>query len=210
MSSTLPLEVVEYVIDKAQDDVKVLRNLSITCHGLLARCRYHLFRTVNCKSRQELHILCDLLVPRPYLCSLVHSIVVCAIPGPPHHLTLLEIIPVPLLSLLPNLQGWTLSTEGLEHETPKWSSFSNWTLCCLQRYSLTVRTLRISSVHFRTCSELARLVIAFNGLLDLHCTDIHFEREGDVSEPLKKRLSSQLNLNRLSVSNPDPHENVRY
>ena len=201
----LPLEIVENVIDNAQDDVPCLRNLSLTCHDLLPRTRYHLFRTVSFKSIMELDGLCSFLKSNPCLRSLVHFVVARSVPGQPHRLTLLEILAVPLLSLLPNLQGWTLSTVGLEHEPRKWSSFSNRTLAGLRHYSSGIRVLRISSVHFQTCSEFVRLLAAFRALRNLSCTDVHFEREKDidVSDPLKKRLSSQLSLHRLSASPSD-------
>ncbi len=109
--ATLPVEVEEGIIDKLHYHVDALRNCALTCRRWQPRTRYHLFAAIRVRMRDELFSLCTSLSQSPHLRPLVRSLTFHAKLGrdDPELATLFQMVPVPLLTSLPNLVCWKFS-----------------------------------------------------------------------------------------------------
>ncbi|TBU33301.1 hypothetical protein BD311DRAFT_622852, partial [Dichomitus squalens] len=69
MHPSLPMEVLERVIDYCSGIPYTLCNLTLTCRQLLPRSRYHLFASIMIKGAdlERLYSFCDVLNAQPKL-----------------------------------------------------------------------------------------------------------------------------------------------
>ncbi|KAI0696141.1 hypothetical protein C8T65DRAFT_698498 [Cerioporus squamosus] len=167
----VPLEVAENIIDQLSEDVRSLRSCSLTCRGWLPRARYHLVASICVRSREDLYSICDYFRFHPCMATFVQNLSISPIGGEEAH-SLLETIPVALLSRLPKLRSYGIL--GAYALTVRAISFHATTLIhiktCLHVEELTLQLLR-----FRTTAELARLLIALPRLRRLDCSQLHFK-----------------------------------
>ncbi|TBU30063.1 hypothetical protein BD309DRAFT_992952 [Dichomitus squalens] len=83
MRCSLPMEIIEHVVDMLHLDVRVLRMLSLTCRDLLPRSRFHLFYSIECVPiLREVDALCSFLDGSPELADQVHIVTVRPDPRP--------------------------------------------------------------------------------------------------------------------------------
>ena len=82
------------------------------------------------------------------------------------------VVPVPLLTKLPNLCRFELSQI---HYKPS-LSLSRLTLCAFHKYSAPVRHLELDGVTFSTIEDLMRYLSAFPNLSHLECYGIRLEK----------------------------------
>ncbi|KAI0747378.1 hypothetical protein C8Q74DRAFT_514431 [Fomes fomentarius] len=111
--ATLPVEVEERIIDKLQYDIRALRRCALTSRRWLPRTRYHLFAAIRVTTKDELFSLCTSLSQSPHLLPLVRSLTFRAklFDDKNDHepAFLFQMVPVPLLTSLPNLVCWKFS-----------------------------------------------------------------------------------------------------
>ncbi|KAI0758782.1 hypothetical protein C8Q74DRAFT_1372701 [Fomes fomentarius] len=107
--SMFPPEIKDRIIDHLHGDVKTLRQCALTCSEWLPRSRCNLFVAVWVVTRKQLFSLCSAITEYTYLRPLVHSVTLEVRPSRPESRYLIETIPIPLLTLLPNLTCWSLS-----------------------------------------------------------------------------------------------------
>ena len=107
----LPIEVSEAVIDEASDDTESLRNLSLTCSAFLPRSRYHLFSSICIQTVEQMESSRDFLDMHPWVLPLVNRVAL-SIKVPDSYsrpnIRVLDVVPVDILTRLPNLFMWTI------------------------------------------------------------------------------------------------------
>ncbi|KAI0713014.1 hypothetical protein C8T65DRAFT_163967 [Cerioporus squamosus] len=166
----VPLEVEENIIDQLSRDVESLRSCALTCHGWFPRARCHLVASIRVRSREDLYSICDYFSFNPRMATLVRNLSV--LPGKDEEaLSLLETIPVALLSRLPKLRSYGI--RGPYALTGRAISFHATTLIHIKT-CLHVEELTLQWLDFRTTAELARLLIALPRLRRLNCMDLRF------------------------------------
>ena len=99
MHPSLPMEILERVVDYCSGIPYTLCNLSLTCRQLLPRTRYHLFASIMIKGAdlQRLYLFYDALNVHPKLGSLIRSVTFVVNTGMSERRvqpSLLEIVPV--------------------------------------------------------------------------------------------------------------------
>ncbi|TFK80335.1 hypothetical protein K466DRAFT_447106, partial [Polyporus arcularius HHB13444] len=104
--SHIPLEVAEKIIDLLRRDVRLLRSCALICRGWHPRARCHLMTSIRVQSRDELFSICDYFDSNALLASLVRSLSVAPVDA--GSLSLLEVVPVRLVSRLPNLHRYVM------------------------------------------------------------------------------------------------------
>ena len=177
----LPPEIVEYIVDCLCNDVATLRSCTLTCRTVHIRSRHHLFYSIGIDSNIRVpHSLSVLLIEKPALRSLIHSVTVILSskksksPGNILHETALIV----LLPYLPNLNEWQFRFDSSESRTLSTLGFRPIALACMREYrslkalhlsrcaitfadlsrileSLTLRTLDIARVAIKVPSALA-------------------------------------------------------
>ena len=177
----LPPEIVEYIVDCLCNDVATLRSCTLTCRTVHIRSRHHLFYSIGIDSDIRVpHSLSVLLVEKPALRSLIHSVTVI-LSSKKNKLprnTLHEAALIILLPYLPNLNEWQFRFDGGESGTLPTLGFQAIALACMRGYrslkalhlsrcvitlsdlsrileSLTLRTLDIARVAIKVPSALA-------------------------------------------------------
>ncbi|KAI0758776.1 hypothetical protein C8Q74DRAFT_1372698 [Fomes fomentarius] len=111
--STFPAEIKDLIIDQLHGDVETLRQCALTCSGWLRRSRYNLYFSVRVRRREQLFSLCSAITQYIHLRPFVRSVNLDPVApedgGPAgESLYLIEIVPISLLTLLPNLRRWSL------------------------------------------------------------------------------------------------------
>lgn len=176
----LPLEVLEAVIDQARDDTATLHHLSVICRAFLPRVRYHLFSYILIQTVQQVESFRDFLDSCPWVLPLAQNISLStflSIDNAIPNIRLLDVVPVHLLSRLPNLRTWKMGLRGSESgpETVTASlSFNRLTLSCYQRYGSGIRNLEIAHIPFQDLSDFIGLVSVFTCLESLTCSRIGY------------------------------------
>ncbi|EJF60611.1 hypothetical protein DICSQDRAFT_62682 [Dichomitus squalens LYAD-421 SS1] len=108
MRCSLPMEIIEHVVDMLHLDVRVLRILSLTCRDLLPRSRFHLFYSIKfVPILREVDALCSFLDGSPELADQVHIVTVRPDPRPAAGMFLAG-----LLRKLPRLRHCKLLVGG--------------------------------------------------------------------------------------------------
>ncbi len=228
--STFPPEIKDLIIDQLHGDVRTLRQCALTCSGWLRRSRYNLYFSVEVSTREQVLSLCSAITQYTYLRPLVRSVTLY--PDQPEDggpagesRYLLEIIPVPLLTLLPNLRHWSL--EGMVFRQPKkteevtvnmeghggqegtiggqeWvgaaTPCDRMSLACLRRHSTTIQELTLCHLSFPTSMDCARLLLSFPALRSLQCNGISVEKSRMIPDAWMNRAASGVLIRSLSVS----------
>ena len=198
------VEIVEMIVDQLSDDVPSLRNVALVCRRLLPRARYNLFVDIGVRSKEQMNTLREFLDDKPYICPLVRCVTVSTTDGEPNQFTLLETIPDPLLTRLPNLRRWRVTNQSLDFRGQHWLSLNHSTLASLRKYTANISHLSINALSFSSCMDFVRFVSAFSGLRSLVCEEINVKREaaGPALATTYERLTNQCHLARLIVSHP--------
>ncbi|KAI1792367.1 hypothetical protein LXA43DRAFT_337381 [Ganoderma leucocontextum] len=155
----LPIDVFEEVVDQASDDTASLRQLSLTCSAFRPRARYHLFSGIVIKTVEQLEGSGEFLDSHPWLPPLIQRVDLRIVfrdnnrPRYPDHL--LDVVPVHLLSRLPNLCSWSI--VGLGNQL----SLHCLTISCYRKYSVGIHNLSSclassSWVTYRTSRDSSR------------------------------------------------------
>ena len=104
---SLPLEVIEEVIDLFHSNVSVLREFALSCRALLPRSRYHIFFAIRIQpTQQDVDSLCNIFHANPHLADLVHIVTVYFPHGsrPAKSKKLVEVFPAKLIRGFPRLR----------------------------------------------------------------------------------------------------------
>ena len=173
-----------------------------------------LYRNIHLHRPQQLHLLYDALVSKPWLRPLVHFITID--PTYESHI-LLYMVHASLYSLLPSLHGLSFQhspgwqdRRRLSRSTDTYSAnrlfsrsrigitYHNRALMALRKCANHVKELHICSFRFQTGADFMNLVSAFPQLEDLRCVGIgarhHHENYAD-----KPSIKLPSNLRRLEV-----------
>ncbi|KAI0741077.1 WD40-repeat-containing domain protein [Earliella scabrosa] len=220
MSPSLPLEILELIVDFSQHDIDALQRIGRTCKALVARTRVHLFRVIRLQSHRQLEALLKVLHRNPALKLLVHHVVVELNPyaflEPPTDYTPINLAPIRLLHQreLPNIQNWTFSEANISPPPGRYRgalvNVAPISLRCFARYA-SIWALHLESLRFSSCANFLRLLEAFPALLSLNCVNIHFEKRGAGCDLIRGRSSSRSQLQRLAVfATKGPTSNVEY
>ena len=205
-----PIEVFETVIDVTSDNPASLRLLSLTCRAFLPRSRYHLFNCIVIRSVEQMESSSELLDSRPWLPPLVQKVILSVQflqDSSIRNLRLLDVVPVYLISHLPNLQSWTMKTT--KHEcalsNPHWLSFHRSAFWLYNKYGGHIKNLELNKVFMENISEFTGLLSAFTGVHTLTCVHITFRTRKNPASlytpgSMTNTLSRPLNLDRLIVS----------
>ena len=211
----LPIDVFEVVIDQASDHVASLRQLSLICTAFQPRARYHLFSSISIRNVDEMHSAPEFLDTHAWLPSLIRKVSLS--PGPlpgdhwrhVHNAPLLDIVPLHVISRLPNLCTWKLELVGspLTNGGP-WLSFHRSALSCYRRYGGRIRNLELSCLPFDDVSDFTGLVSAFTGIQSVTCSYLRF-RVGEETKRFVYRSGSNVlaqsrQITHLHVSAFDP------
>ncbi len=153
----IPLEVAENIIDYLGEDVWSLRSCALTCRGWNRHARYHLVASIRVQSREDLYSIHDYFASNPRMASFVRRLSMSPHVEYKKPRCLLEVLPVDLLKLLPNLRSYCIFG-------PEWYSFypiafHSTTFIRIKTY-LHVEELHLQELRFRTGAELARVLIA--------------------------------------------------
>ncbi|KAI1782618.1 WD40-repeat-containing domain protein [Ganoderma leucocontextum] len=172
-----PIEIFEAVIDQASDDTASLRHLSLTCHAFLLRARYHLFSSILLQTPKRAESFSKFLDSHPWVLPLVRDLVhstFVPISGSRPTVRMLNVIPLHLLSRLPNLRMWEMGMAGIERRlvAGAWLSCHGSALSSYQSYSSNVRNLELVYVPFEHISDFIGLVSAFTSIHNLTCSCI--------------------------------------
>ena len=199
MAFALPLEVEENIIDHLHDHTSTLLDCSMVCKSWIPRARFHLFRSISIRYKDELDEICNFLDANPSLRSLVRTVTLSGIDFCQPEL--FEVAPIVLLPKLPHVHQWEFVPSRQRHSRGHMPVlFRSMALHCFSAY-LSLRKLRLATITFLRCAELGRLLLACTSLDELECVDMGLQRnEPDVCPMLKRRLMSRLHISRLSVS----------
>ena len=181
----------EAVIDQAGDDVAFLRDLSLICHALLPRARYHLFATILIKTVPKMKSSIEFLDSCPWVLPLVRNIslsISLSKGDTISDIRALDVVPVYFLSRLPNLRAWEMGLNGFEGIWKRELAdllLHRSALSCYQRYGSCIRSLELASTPFQLFSHFTGLVLSFTRLESLTCSRIWFRtRHGHGVSPL--------------------------
>ena len=106
---TLPVEVIEGVVDQSADDPSTLKSFSLLCHALFPRARRNLFRDhIVFTSRSHLSAFYSFLDAHPEYQSLIHAIAFY-VSNEADVSFMEEVVPIPLLFQLSNLDSWRIT-----------------------------------------------------------------------------------------------------
>ena len=192
MRCSLPVEIIEHVIDMLDFDVRVLRTLALTCRDLRPRARFHLFHSIRFEPISgNVDALCSFLCTHPELAHQVQAVTVQSYAPP-----ITGIFPATLFRKLPRLRQCKLLVEAnAQWETPL--SFHPGTLAFV-RTTLYIQELDVHSFYFTSPAEVGRLIASFPALRRLGCSDIR-TRYPSIRRPLV-RHRPQCQIQNMSVS----------
>ena len=214
------IEVFETVIDEASDNSASLRSLSLTCREFLPRSRYHLFSCIVIQSVEQMESSSDLLDACPWLPLLVRKVVL-SVQNPDDVLSwvlvledntipnvrLLDVVPVRLLSRLPNVRAWKMEMKAYEYYPEKgpWLSLHRSALWRYQKYGGCIRNLELTGVIMEDMSDFMGLLSAFTSIGSLTCSGIGFRRRKESNSlydsiSARNMLARSLKLENLVVS----------
>ncbi len=228
--ATLPLEVEERIIDKLHYHIYALQNCALTCRRWQPRTRYHLFAAIRVRKKDELFSLYTLLSQSPHLLPLVRSLTFRA---KLFHESvdiddrepafLFQMVPVPLLTSLPNLVCWKFSGRIKRIPGPTWRpgpvfvqndtyiytytwapAYHRTALATIRRLATTIQELHLIKMSFVTPVDCTRLVSSMPALRKLRCEDVRFKMRQDpeVVDTCIDRLAPNLHVESLTVCNP--------
>ena len=215
-----PIEVFEKVIDEASDNTASLRLLSLTCRAFLPRSRYHLFSCIVIRSVEQMESSSEFLDACPWLPLLVRKVTLSAqiaddVLSPVQvpedntipNLRLLDVVPVPLLSRLPNLCAWVMETRAYDYdvESGLWLSFHRSALWRYQKYGGRIQNLELTGITMEDLSDFMGLLLAFTSVHSLTCSGIDFRRPKEPNSPYdsisaRNMLARSLRIENLVVS----------
>ena len=206
----LPIDALEAIVDQAHDDTPSLRQLSLSCSAFQPRARYYLFSSIVVHALQQIETSHEFLDSRPWLPPLVHQVTLCTVAIPTHHpnrnVRLLDIVPVHLLSRLPNLRVWKMGLEHDDYSLNSWLLFHRSALSCYQRYGsrTNIRHLELSNLPMEDISDFIRLASAFRTIESLTCSYTRFrtakQYNSSLHPPETILTPRQLKLKSLCVS----------
>ena len=203
---TLPIELIEFVIDNLSDDLGTLHTCSLVARGWHAFSRVYIFRKVDLKSMHQIKRLIQALDADNALERFVDTVVVWIVPDPvgrcaqwPSVLTVLDALPILLLRRLPNLAHLDLRHYGVKENRPLIHSFLlRPSLIRSLRRCAPIRKLSLHSVTFKTSSDLVNLIREGLPTLErLECVSIDVHQFTEPRSPAQQR---RLSLQHLSVS----------
>ena len=148
MAPALPWEVIERVIGHSAHHRAMLWSFSLTCHDLRPYSLSILVSDVDLKNRDQIFDFCDFLQAKPHLKCFALSLT----------LNPNDFVPIPLLSLLPNLSSLTLFCPEDHHHAVKPSSLvilNRSTIICCQLYGAQIDTLHLSVLRFAAFPDFA-------------------------------------------------------
>ena len=194
----IPIDVLEAIIDQACDHPRSLRTISLTCRTFLPRARYHLFHRIIIRNSEQMRSVPTFLHERPWLLPLVRAVTFDADRETlPYPYRLIEVVPVPLLTKLPNLCRFEFYLVSYKPSL----SLSRLTLCAFRMYSTPVQHLELHRVGFSSIDDLMRYLSAFPNLSRLAYSNFWFEEAEVPLRPLADALSHYtLKLTHLVVS----------
>ena len=175
----IPSELAEVIIDNLNKHVRSLRACALTCRAWHPRSRYHILSSIRIESREHLASICEYFTSHPQMTELVRSILVAPAGSETNPRSLLEALPVRLLSQVRNLQRYSV----------RYSSTNTQSLCAISLHPITlvrikvyfnVDELNLGPLEFRSPAELARLLAAVPRLRVLICTDLTFANDRDL------------------------------
>lgn len=165
-----------------------------------------------------------------HLRPLVHSVALEVKSSRPESRYLTETIPIPLLTLLPNLTRWSLSVGpsyvpkdavkdtgstaeghgtqgvvdsmdlGMEPARYPPPPCHRMSLACLRRHSTTIQVLDLYSVTFPTSKDCVRFLLSFPALRSLRCEHVVPKTWQKVAETWTNQVVGRLHIRSLSVS----------
>ncbi|TBU37571.1 hypothetical protein BD309DRAFT_876163 [Dichomitus squalens] len=185
-SLTLPVEVVEGVVDCCSGDATTLLAFSLTCRDIHPRSILVLYTHVELEDRDQLFDFCDALKAKPERQPIVQSLLIYGE----------DFAPYPLLSMLPALRHIKFEGGG-EQSILQWYPS---TLLCCRRSGSSIRNLTIRDYTFSTCTAFLRILSAFPTIENLACMSLYVEKKGEANPLVQKSLSRQLRLRTLNVS----------
>ncbi|PIL29232.1 hypothetical protein GSI_09281 [Ganoderma sinense ZZ0214-1] len=188
----LPIELFEEIIGHTSDNTVSLQHISLTCHAFLPRARYHLFTSIRIHTVQQLDSSGEFLDSHPWLTPLIRCVAFCVLTAAPGSLSapadrasrLLDVVPVHLLSRLPNIYIWRVGAEGYSPrgQAPSQLSLHRFAPSCYRKYGISITNLELSNVRFDGISDFARLVSAFASIQSLSASFIFFRKAGEDDE----------------------------
>ena len=203
-SMSLPIEVLEVIVDQASDNTVSLRHLSLKCIALLPRPRYHLFNVLVIRTVQRLEASRDFLAECPWLAPLVRKVTLfVTIPqeNSTPNVRILDVVPIHLLARLPNLGTWTMETEARELASISPSlSLHCVALQSYRKHGERIQSLELSAIIFYSKSDFRGLVSALMCLDGLTCLDIRLQNRypenttSPSTNPLRGTISRSTNL----------------
>ena len=213
----LPIDVSEVVIDQASDNAVSLRHLSLTCATFLPRSRYHLFRHIHIRTVEQMESSRDFLDGHPWMLPLVREVTLSFVAPKDEskrNARLLDVVPVHLLTRLPNLCEWNMGPVSpepdangaiplLDLENRTVVSFHHFTLSVYLGNSSRIQMLKLHDIHFYRLSDFIGLVSVFTSIHSLTCSFIKFRREEELDQNSyiggTRRLARPLQLSTLTV-----------
>ncbi len=228
--STFPPEIEDYIIDQLHYDVEPLRQCALTCSRWLLRSRCHLVVVVRVRTMEQLFSFCAFITQYTHVRPFVRSVTLRPERDRPESVHLIETIPVPLLTLLPNLTCWSLFGDQIHHAKgplspfklipmfpklparPEETIYVDWkghysmapchrmALACIRRHATTIQELHLSSVSFPASIDCARLVLSFPALRSLHGRGIFMETSQKIPDAWMKQYAGRADIRSLSVS----------
>ena len=182
--TNLPLEVIEHILDLLHGNVDALRQFALTCCALCIRARYHIFYAIRLRAtQQDLDSLCEIFNVNPHLRSHVR-VVTLHFPFRllPDNSLLVGAFPARLLSQLPRLCHWKLSTDAIKSsELPPSRTMSfHWTTITFLKTMKLLQRLDMKGLKFTSNVELARLLTSLPLLQDLRCSHISLRNTATV------------------------------
>ena len=189
---TLIIEVLEAILDQAGDDTESLRCLSLTCSTLLPRARHHLFRNLTIRTMQKLESSVDFLESHPWIRLFIKKVTLSVdLHYDYSHRTvpLLAVVPVHLLSQLPNLRSWRMGIDVFVVRNLVHLSLHRCTLSRYKRFAGHVHDLELFSIAFDDVSDFVGLVSSFTGIRTITCSRIWFRTTEQQESVLSLRAS---------------------
>ena len=205
-----PMEIFEAVIDQASDDTISLHHLSLTCNAFLSRSRYHLFSRILLQNAERAVSFGHFLDSHPWAGSLVRKLIHSAfipISASRPVASMLDIVPLHLLSRLPKLHTWEVGMAGVERrsEAGAWLSCHDSALSSYQSYN-NVRNLDLAYVHLADISDFIGLLSAFTRIDTLICPHIWIKSSAEIGHQASaadiRGRPVQLRSLRVSVFDP--------
>ncbi|PIL30075.1 hypothetical protein GSI_07782 [Ganoderma sinense ZZ0214-1] len=169
---TLTIDVLEAVIDQASDDAPSLRQLSLLCSTFLNRARYHIFTSIRIRTVQQLESSREFLHSRPWLPPLIKNVTLTIAVSREKsfpNLYLFEVVPVRLLTQLPNLRGWRMVVGQNEERS---LSLHRYALSCYRKYCVGIRILHLDRISFDNVSDFKAFILAFTCSLQIESLEI--------------------------------------